>query len=97
MAGKYLELQDEEDSKSYTEILNFLWALEAKDYASLSYWLIRPCQPDYSNEYEMNALLYSSLAMGKVKEFNSLFGKYSPGNKKSDQYLFFQSMANLKK
>jgi len=93
MSGKYLELQDEEDSKTYTQTLNFLWALEEKDYASLSYWLIRPCKPDYVNEYEMKALLYSSLAMGKQQEFISLFDKYSTENKKSDQYLFFQGKA----
>jgi hypothetical protein len=97
MAGKYLELQDEEHSKTYSETLNFLWALETRDFALLSYWLIRPCQPDYSNEYEMNALLYSSLAMGKLKEFNLLFGQYSPNDKNSEQYLFFQSMAYPKK
>ena len=97
MSGKYLELQDEEDSRAYSETLNFLWALEVKDFASLSYWLIRPCQPDYSNEYEMNALLYSSLAMGKLQEFNALFVKYTPRDKKSDQYSYFQSIAYTKK
>lgn len=97
MAGRYLELQDEEDSKLYTATLNFLWALEARDFALLSYWLIRPCEPDYSNEYVMNALLYSSLAMGKLHEFNMLFGQYLPNDKYSEQYLFFQNIAYQKK
>ena len=97
MAGKYLELQDEEDSKTYSATLNFLWALETKDFASLSYWLIRPSKPDFTNEFQMKALLYSSLAMGKQQEFTTLFAKYSPENKKSEQYLFFQSIADPKK